>query len=137
MLEGYRSWTLARASREPLTRTCSLPDDSATTPGPALEALKGFALALGLGTTRSLKMCCAEAPALCRDEALHLGLIAAILMNREPTSCRPALSPPAVRAVVGGGGRCSLLLRGLGRTLLPHPARSKTRLSHFRKDTVH
>ena len=57
VLEGYRgwTWTLARASREPLTRTCRLyRSELGEHAGPVLEALKGFALALGLGTTRSL-----------------------------------------------------------------------------------
>jgi len=127
VLEGYRgwTWTLARASREPLTRTCRLyRSELGEHAGPVLEALKGFALALGLGTTRSLKMCCAEAPALCLDEVLVLGLIAAIQHSDEQGTdwCLARLSHPLLFEPLSlAAGSYALLLRGLGRTLLPIP----------------
>lgn len=128
VLEGYRCWTqsVARKQRQPLEKLHLLYGEMLEERGvePAVAALCEFVGTLGLCAKCPLHMFETGSSHICRDETLILGLIAGIQNgdDRAADQCLRALTcPTRCEPVAVAAGNFALILKGLGKTLLPIP----------------
>ncbi len=128
VLHGYRCWTrgAATSSRLPWLEAEDLYIDALGERAgrAALDALADFVGTAGMCARCPLRMLKPGARALCRDEALVIGLVAGIQNGDEGASrfCIDALTDDAMAGHVGAAAATySLLLKGCGRVLLPVP----------------
>ncbi len=128
VLEGYRTWTsgVRDQAQVPIQSLVQLyvealgPDNGRT----VLCAFHHFIQTTGLCARCPLRMLETECNALCRDEALILGLVAGLQHGDQSgvTLCLGELACPArVQLLACSAGTFAFLLRGLGQTLLPIP----------------
>lgn len=126
-LRGYRGWTWTVASRSPAPwqAVCRLyRRDLADHAEPVLLALSDFVETLGLCASCPLRMRRADAPGLCRDEALVLALLSAQQHCDEPSieaSIAAITCPAKAESVACAAGVYAMTLKMLDRTLLPIP----------------
>jgi hypothetical protein len=128
VLHGYRCWNRAATlgSPEPWRNAerlylQALGDRNATV---ALDALAEFASTAGLCARCPLRMLTPGAKALCRDEALVLGLVSSLQNGEDATGafCAEGLAGPVMAGHVGSAAAgYSALLRACGQQLLPIP----------------
>ncbi len=128
VLHGYRCWTrgAAMASRDPWIEAERLYRDmlGERSGRAALDALADFVGTTGLCARCPLRMLRPGAKALCRDEALVLGLVSGLQNGDEAASgfCVSALAEDRVAGHVGAAASTyALLLKSCGRRLLPVP----------------
>ncbi|GAB4353731.1 MAG: hypothetical protein Kow0026_11930 [Oricola sp.] len=129
VLEGYRHWAfgVATGNRAAWQRAAGLYRDIIGVPGAgaALDALSEFVSTLGRCAACPLRTFESGSHHVCRDEVLVMGLIAGIQNHDDAAAelCLTELSC-ATRCdeVAMAAGSFALVLRGLGKTLLPIPA---------------
>lgn len=135
VLEGYRCWTAAciEQNTQMLDRCWSLYEGSM--PGAsaklAFQALGDFIETLGRCASCPLKTHLSGAKAVCRDEVLVLGLIAALQIGDDQTAelCLAPLGCPAQRLHIRHAALSfATILKGLGQKLVPIPASVVERL---------
>lgn len=128
VLHGYRCWTrcIALASRTPLIEAEALYGDllGERTGRAALDALAEFVATTGLCARCPLRMLRPGTNALCRDEAMVLGLVAGLQNGDEAGTrfCALALADDRAAERVGAAAMpYAMMLKAGGRTLLPVP----------------
>lgn len=128
VLHGYRCWTrgIALSSRTPLIEAEALYGDllGARTGRAALDALAEFVATTGLCARCPLRMLRPGTPALCRDEAMVLGLMSGLQNGNDAATrfCTIALADDRGAGQVGAAAMTyAMMLKASGRTLLPVP----------------
>lgn len=128
VLHGYRCWTrgIALSSRMPLIEAEALYGDllGARTGRAALDALAEFVATTGLCARCPLRMLRPGTKALCRDEAMVLGLMSGLQNGDDAATrfCTLALADDRGAGQVGAAAMTyAMMLKASGRTLLPVP----------------